>query len=105
MEHIELRFAGGTNKGSLPWAIAGVVGSGNLEVMIEQALSDSGTFVVVDTAVKGFREVWQAVLQRFVARHGIGGIHISINDGGATPAVVALRLDQALAKFKQESHE
>lgn len=102
MEHIELRIAGGRNRSSLPWAIAGVVGSGNLEVLIEQAPGESGTFVVIDTAVNGFREVWEAVLQRFAARHGISGIHISINDGGATPAVVALRLDQALAKFVQE---
>jgi malonate decarboxylase delta subunit len=39
------------------------------------------------------------VLADFHERHPLGGIHISINDMGATPAVVGLRLGQAVAEL------
>ncbi|TMG99639.1 MAG: malonate decarboxylase acyl carrier protein, partial [Betaproteobacteria bacterium] len=35
----------------------------------------------------------------FFERHRVGGIRISINDAGATPAIVSLRLDQAIEEF------
>ena len=40
----------------------------------------------------------------FHARHPLGGVRVSINDMGATPAVVSLRLDQAVAELPQEAH-
>jgi malonate decarboxylase delta subunit len=36
-------------------------------------------------------------MQDFQDRHRLAGIAISVNDMGATPAVVSLRLDQAAA--------
>jgi malonate decarboxylase delta subunit len=39
------------------------------------------------------------VLADFHERHPLGGIRISINDMGATPAVVGLRLGQAVAEL------
>lgn len=103
MEHLEFRFS---RKGDAPVAaggnaIAGVVGSGNLEVMIEAEDLQGNCLAVVDTSIHRFEETWKQVLSDFVERHGLSNVRISINDGGATPAVVALRLDQALADLKR----
>ena len=76
-------------------AICGVVSSGNLEVLVEPAAPPDACEVVVNTSAHGFRDIWQAVLYDFAARHAVGGLRLSINDAGATPAVVSLRLDQA----------
>ena len=35
-------------------------------------------------------------------RHALAGVRVSINDMGATPAVVSLRLDQAVAELPKE---
>jgi malonate decarboxylase delta subunit len=75
-------------------AHVGVVGSGDLEVLLEPA-SEARTEVVVRTSVDGYRDVWTNVLERFFARHPVAA-SIEINDFGATPGVVALRLAQAV---------
>lgn len=71
----------------------GVVGSGDLEVLMEPCTTPTAT-VVVNTSVDGFTVVWQAVLARFFTRFD-GLVAIEINDFGASPGVVALRLEQA----------
>ena len=76
-------------------AICGVVSSGNLEVLVEPAAARDACEIVVNTSAHGFRDIWQAVLQDFAGRHAVGGLRLTINDAGATPAVVSLRLDQA----------
>ncbi len=76
-----------------------MVSSGNLEVFIERAALGGACKVSVDTAVMGFDNVWRAVLEDFFARHTLSDVHISINDMGATPAVVSLRLDQAVEEL------
>ncbi len=80
-------------------ALAGVVGSGNLEVLVEPADLGGACRVEVVTAAVGFGAVWRAVLDDFFARHPLADVRISVNDMGATPAVVALRLDQAVGAF------
>lgn len=77
--------------------LVGVVGSGNLEVMIEPLEDSAQCQVNVITSAQGFAPIWNAVMQDFQERHSLSGIAISINDMGATPAVVSLRLDQAAA--------
>ena len=77
--------------------IVGVVASGNCEALFERALADGEVEVVVSTAVTGFEEVWTLVVDAFVGRASPGGLRISINDGGATPDVVTLRLLQGAA--------
>jgi malonate decarboxylase delta subunit len=74
----------------------GVVGSGNLEVLAERVLPDTECRLEIRTAAKGFGEVWSAVVADFVERHSPGGIRFSINDGGARPDTVSLRLAQAI---------
>ena len=102
MEHLQFRFDGGRPALSTAQArIVGVVASGNLEVLIEPAPQDSSCAIEINTAAHGFGDVWQAVLLDFFDRHRVGAIRVSINDAGATPAIVALRLDQAIEAFMQ----
>lgn len=77
------------------FTLCGVVSSGNLEILVEPAATSAACHIVVNTSAHGFRDIWEAVLQDFARRHNVGGLNLSINDAGATPAVVSLRLDQA----------
>jgi malonate decarboxylase delta subunit len=49
----------------------------------------------VRTSVIGFRDEWMAILRTFFERHDVAAT-IEINDGGASPPIVMLRLEQAL---------
>jgi malonate decarboxylase delta subunit len=74
-------------------AHVGAVGSGDLEVLIEP--SDVPTaHVRVRTSVDGYAQVWKAVLDRFFDRFD-SAVNLEINDFGATPGTVTLRLEQA----------
>jgi malonate decarboxylase delta subunit len=95
--HAGVRPAGG----SKTLALIGVVASGNLEVLVERVLPETECVVDVRTAVRGFGAVWEAVISDFVARRGPGGLKLSINDGGARPDTVALRLAQAVRSIEQ----
>lgn len=75
-------------------AVIGVNASGNLEVLIERILPDNECLVEVATPITGFRDLWQAVIADFFERSSAGGLRFSINDGGARPDVVTLRLMQ-----------
>jgi malonate decarboxylase delta subunit len=75
-------------------AHVGVVASGNCEILLEPA-GNGNASVIVRTSVTGFGGTWNAVLGRFFVRNPVA-VLIEINDFGATPAVVALRLEQAL---------
>ena len=77
-------------------AIVGVVASGNLEVLVERVLPDGECAIDIKTAAIGFGEVWTAVIGDFVERYSPGGLRFSINDGGARPDTVSLRLAQAV---------
>lgn len=74
-------------------AHVGVVGSGDLEVLLEPS-ADARAHVLVTTSVDGFGTAWRTVLDRFFARYH-GAARIEINDFGATPGTVMLRLEQA----------
>jgi malonate decarboxylase delta subunit len=72
----------------------GVVGSGDMEVLMQPA--DAGfAHVSVLTSVNGFGNSWKAVLDRFFSKYD-GAVRIDINDAGATPGNVMLRLEQAV---------
>ena len=72
----------------------GVVGSGDLEVMLSTAGAMKAT-VTVRPRVDGYGHIWKSVLDRFFTRYD-GAAQIEINDFGATPGVVALRLAEAI---------
>ncbi|PJG56251.1 malonate decarboxylase acyl carrier protein [Bradyrhizobium forestalis] len=89
--------AGGTRQS----AIVGVVASGNLEVLVERVLPDAECAIDIKTAAVGFGEVWTAVVGDFVERYSPGGLRFSINDGGARPDTVSLRLAQAVRSIAE----
>ena len=96
METLHFAFDGGRPLAPFAPTLVGVVASGNLEVLVEPA-AGSGCRVDIDTSARGFGPIWEAVLRDFHRRHGLAGLSVSIHDMGATPAVVSLRLDQAVA--------
>lgn len=97
MENLSYRYdAARRASGSRPIAIVGVVASGNLEVLVERVLPDTECRLEIKTAVDGFDAVWAAVTSDFAAQRAAGGLKLSINDGGARPDTVALRLAQAV---------
>lgn len=75
--------------------LVGVTASGNCEVLIEQG-QGADCQIAIDTSARGFGTIWKAVLQDFCERWATGGLNVEIHDVGATPAVVSLRLDQAM---------
>ncbi|MEX1031059.1 MAG: malonate decarboxylase subunit delta [Paenibacillaceae bacterium] len=93
MENLSFDF--GTTKLVSGHAHVGIVGSGDLEILIEKSTDDQRAYVEVCTSVAGHMEIWKAVLDHFFNMHPYS-IHIEINDFGATPGVVLLRLAQAM---------
>ena len=83
-------------------AIIGVVASGNLEVLLERVLPGAECEVDIATPITGYDETWKAVVFEFVERFSPGGLRISINDGGARPDTVFLRLMQGCALMEKE---
>ena len=95
METLTYRFENGSRRLRRPAEVVGVVSSGNLEVLIEPAPLDGACSIEIRTAAVGFGATWQAVMRDFHERWQLADARIAINDMGATPAVVSLRLDQA----------
>ena len=92
MEQIEFNYPA---KRKVPKrAHVGVVGSGDLEVLLEPTEGQVAR-VFIRTSVDGFRDTWKAVLDRFFTKYD-GTVRIEINDAGATPGNVQLRLEQAV---------
>lgn len=104
MEHMEYTIEGSGNRDNMKktFAIAGVVASGNLEVMIEGKKLDGKCLFIIDTAANGFAASWKAVVTDFVKRRQTSDIKVSINDNAASPAVVSMRLDQAFEDLTTE---
>jgi malonate decarboxylase delta subunit len=99
METLTFALQGVRVPGPFDPVLVGVVGSGNLEVLLEPAADRSQCHVAVHTSAHGFGPIWEAVLHNFQVQHRLAGVTVSINDMGATPAVVSLRLDQAVASL------
>jgi malonate decarboxylase delta subunit len=87
--------------GSKLTAIVGVVASGNLEVLVERVLPDTDCELDIKTAVEGFDAVWERIVADFVELRSPGGLKLSVNDGGARPDTVALRLAQAVRLIEE----
>lgn len=96
METLNYRFENGTRRLSASPELVGVVSSGNLEVLIESVNLYGACSVEIKTAARGFGAIWEAVIGDFHRRWQLADTRIAINDMGATPAVVSLRLDQAV---------
>lgn len=105
MEQLEYVFSSGTPAAGFDPVLVGVVGSGNLEVLLEPAADAQTCTVHITTSARGFGPIWKAVVNDFHQRNPLAGVAISINDMGATPAVVSLRLDQAVAELQARNKE
>lgn len=72
----------------------GVAGSGDLEILIEPS-DDLQARITIRTSVEGLKDVWKSIFDRFFYANNIAAV-IEINDFGATPGVISLRLAQAV---------
>lgn len=97
LETIEFTVTGPATAPLAGRAHNGVVGSGDLEVLLEPKPGEGAVAVRIVTPVKGFDSLWKRVIEHFVTETGLTAASIEINDNNASPAVVALRLRQALA--------
>ena len=100
MEHLTFDYP--AQRAVTTRAHVGVVGSGDLEVLLSPAAPEPApaasalsAHVIVRTSVDGYSHIWKSVLDRFFTRYD-GAAQIEINDFGATPGVVALRLAEAV---------
>ena len=98
MENIEFNYPE-AKRLVIKRAHVGVVGSGDMEVLLEPN-SEGGARVFITTSVNGFGDAWKAVFDRFFSKFD-GSVSIHINDAGATPGSVLLRLEQAVEVIKQ----
>ena len=101
LKHLEFSYEG-TPGASIPgdWFHSGVVGSGDMEVLLTRKEQQGKVNVKVCTPVVGFDHVWEKVLGKFVADSGCGDLDLEINDNNATPFIVSLRLRQALIEAR-----
>lgn len=91
MEHITLSFpATRTASGN---ALAGVVGSGDMEVLLT---ADAGQTLTIDitTSVDNSRARWQALFSRLSTLGSLTSGTMTIHDFGATPGVARIRIEQ-----------
>lgn len=92
IEHLHFQYK--TDHRVTKRGYVGVVASGDLEILIEP--SPNGIAEVnIRTQTEGYGEIWQAVFDRFFQAYNIAA-QIQINDFGATPGVVNLRLAQVM---------
>lgn len=99
MEKFDFQYSAGSPAGRR--ALVGVVGSGDLEVLVEPG-SPGTTNIRVTTSVDGYGKVWQAQLDRIFKGETLPAVDIDINDFGATPGVVGMRIAQAFEALTPE---
>lgn len=98
MERMEYEF--GAGQPALGRTVAGVVASGDLEVLLEPGLAGRTT-VAVQTSVNGYGGNWKALLERVFGAGALPAARIEINDNGATPGVVRMRIEQAFEEVNK----
>ena len=99
MEKLTYTFAAG--QPAQGRSVTGVVSSGDLEVLLEPGAAGTTT-VAVQTSVDGYDGNWSALLERVLGPGTLPAARIEINDNGATPGVVRMRIEQA---FEEQAYE
>lgn len=79
----------------------GVVGSGDLEVLMEPGEAGK-TIIQIRTSVDGSSPVWRAQMDRLFKQDALPAVRVDINDFGATPGVVQMRIAQALEEISHD---
>lgn len=74
-------------------ALAGVVGSGDMEVLFVAGPGQQLT-VNLTTSVDNSNKRWQALFDRMSAFSGLPAGQMTIHDFGATPGVARIRIEQ-----------
>ncbi len=80
--------------------LVGVVASGDLEVLLEPTATGTTSVHIITSAV-GKGNIWGAVLKRIFTAGTFPAAKIDINDCGATPGVVRLRIEQAFEELNE----
>ncbi len=104
MALVEINFSvnsGGKNSIPKKWAHSGVVGSGDMELILSQKDLAGKVDVKIVTPVKGFDHIWEKVVTKFVNENELANVAIEINDNNATPYIASMRLKQGLAEAKE----
>ena len=60
------------------------------------------TTIAVQTSVDGYGGTWKALLERVFGQGDLPAARIEINDNGATPGVVRMRIEQAFEEAQQK---
>ncbi|ACS85049.1 malonate decarboxylase acyl carrier protein [Musicola paradisiaca] len=98
MEQIRLSFP--AHRALRGQALAGVVGSGDMEVLYT---ADSGHSLTVEitTSVDNSTARWNALFERLNLTNGLPAGKLVIHDFGATPGVARIRIEQV---FEEVNH-
>ena len=81
-------------------ALAGVVGSGDMEVLYTAGQSNTLN-VEITTSVDNSQARWSALFERLSLINGLPGGDLVIHDFGATPGVARIRIEQV---FEEVAH-
>ncbi|KAF6658274.1 malonate decarboxylase acyl carrier protein [Enterobacteriaceae bacterium EKM102V] len=98
MEHITLSLP--ANRLLNGRALAGVVGSGDMEVLYTATQGDTLN-VDITTSLDNSDARWKALFDRLNLINGLPAGELIIHDFGATPGVARIRLEQV---FEEVSH-
>ncbi|KKB06557.1 malonate decarboxylase acyl carrier protein [Pantoea anthophila] len=98
MEHITLSLP--ANRLFSGRALAGVVGSGDMEVLYTATQGDTLN-VDITTSLDNSDARWKALFDRLNLINGLPAGELIIHDFGATPGVARIRLEQV---FEEVSH-
>ena len=93
METIVLEFPAGQPAAGR--AVAGVVAR-ETSKSCSKPNAANRTVVNITTSVDGMGRVWNAVLERIFGDGSLPAARLEINDSGATPGVVRMRIGQVL---------
>ncbi|HGW4084900.1 TPA: malonate decarboxylase acyl carrier protein [Klebsiella michiganensis] len=98
MEQIKLSFP--ANRALSGKALAGVVGSGDMEVLYTAGQSETLN-VEITTSVDNSQARWNALFERLSLINCLPGGQLIIHDFGATPGVARIRIEQV---FEEVAH-
>lgn len=98
MEQINLSFP--ANRALSGKALAGVVGSGDMEVLYT-AGQNATLEVDITTSVDNSQARWTALFERLNLINGLPAGRLVIHDFGATPGVARIRIEQV---FEEAAH-
>ncbi|MEQ4543534.1 MAG: malonate decarboxylase acyl carrier protein [Pantoea agglomerans] len=98
MEHITLSLP--ANRSLSGKALAGVVGSGDMEVLYT-ATEGQTLSIDITTSLDNSDARWKALFDRMNLTNGLPAGKLIIHDFGATPGVARIRIEQV---FEEVSH-